>query len=306
MKMVKQGERFFTALGFDPLPKTFWERSLFTRPRDRDVVCHASAWDVSCERRPAHQGVHRADRGGLRHDPPRARPRLLLPALRHAPDPLPAGRQRRLPRGHRRHDRAERHARYLQEPRPAPDAAPQAGRPRAHQPADEDGAREGGVPALRPPHRQVALGRLLRQDRRPTDYNAVVVGAQAEVPGRERARAPARPTTSTPARSTTWPSSTPYVRVLPRAHLPVPVPPGALQGGGLHGPARPVLDPRQQGRGREAHGDARRWARASPGPTRSRRSARGRKADAGADARVLRAASRSGSRTRTRARPCGW
>ena len=33
--------------GFDPLPETFWERSLFTRPRDREVVCHASAWDVS-------------------------------------------------------------------------------------------------------------------------------------------------------------------------------------------------------------------------------------------------------------------
>ncbi|MDP8999228.1 MAG: M2 family metallopeptidase, partial [Myxococcota bacterium] len=47
MKMVRQGERFFTALGFDPLPPTFWERSLLTRPRDRDVVCHASAWDVT-------------------------------------------------------------------------------------------------------------------------------------------------------------------------------------------------------------------------------------------------------------------
>jgi peptidyl-dipeptidase A len=46
-KMVHQGERFFTGLGFDPLPPTFWERSLFTRPRDRDVVCHASAWDVT-------------------------------------------------------------------------------------------------------------------------------------------------------------------------------------------------------------------------------------------------------------------
>jgi peptidyl-dipeptidase A len=45
--MVRQGERFFTELGFDPLPATFWERSLFTRPRDRDVVCHASAWDVT-------------------------------------------------------------------------------------------------------------------------------------------------------------------------------------------------------------------------------------------------------------------
>jgi peptidyl-dipeptidase A len=44
--MVKYGERFFTSLSFEPLPPTFWERSMFTRPRDRDVVCHASAWDV--------------------------------------------------------------------------------------------------------------------------------------------------------------------------------------------------------------------------------------------------------------------
>jgi peptidyl-dipeptidase A len=44
--MVKYGESFFTSLGFPPLPETFWERSLFTKPADRDVVCHASAWDV--------------------------------------------------------------------------------------------------------------------------------------------------------------------------------------------------------------------------------------------------------------------
>ena len=44
--MVKYGEGFFTSLGFAPLPSTFWQRSLFTKPADRDVVCHASAWDV--------------------------------------------------------------------------------------------------------------------------------------------------------------------------------------------------------------------------------------------------------------------
>ncbi len=44
--MVKYGEGFFTSMGFAPLPKTFWERSLFVKPRDRDVVCHASAWDI--------------------------------------------------------------------------------------------------------------------------------------------------------------------------------------------------------------------------------------------------------------------
>jgi peptidyl-dipeptidase A len=45
-QMVRYGEGFFTSLGFPPLPDTFWERSLFTKPRDREVVCHASAWDV--------------------------------------------------------------------------------------------------------------------------------------------------------------------------------------------------------------------------------------------------------------------
>lgn len=45
-QMVRFGEQFFTSLGFAPLPPTFWTRSQFTRPRDREVVCHASAWDV--------------------------------------------------------------------------------------------------------------------------------------------------------------------------------------------------------------------------------------------------------------------
>jgi len=45
-EMVRYGERFFTSLGFEPLPPTFWERSLFVKPADHDVVCHASAWDV--------------------------------------------------------------------------------------------------------------------------------------------------------------------------------------------------------------------------------------------------------------------
>jgi peptidyl-dipeptidase A len=49
IKMVKYGESFFTSLGFAPLPPTFWERSLFKKPADRDVVCHASAWDIDTQ-----------------------------------------------------------------------------------------------------------------------------------------------------------------------------------------------------------------------------------------------------------------
>ncbi|MBI5480417.1 MAG: M2 family metallopeptidase [Deltaproteobacteria bacterium] len=44
--MVKYAEGFFVSLGLTPLPKSFWDRSMLTRPRDREVVCHASAWAV--------------------------------------------------------------------------------------------------------------------------------------------------------------------------------------------------------------------------------------------------------------------
>ncbi len=49
-QMVRYGEAFFTSLGFDPLPDTFWQRSLFTKPQDREVVCHASAWDIDSQK----------------------------------------------------------------------------------------------------------------------------------------------------------------------------------------------------------------------------------------------------------------
>jgi peptidyl-dipeptidase A len=45
-QMVRYGEGFFTSLGFAPLPKTFWERSMLVQPVDHDAVCHANAWDL--------------------------------------------------------------------------------------------------------------------------------------------------------------------------------------------------------------------------------------------------------------------
>ena len=49
LKMVKIGEGFYSSLGLKPLPATFWERSQITKPRDREVVCHASAWDIDAK-----------------------------------------------------------------------------------------------------------------------------------------------------------------------------------------------------------------------------------------------------------------
>ena len=44
--LVRYGEGFYKSLGFEGLPETFWKRSMLSHPRDRDVVCHASAWDI--------------------------------------------------------------------------------------------------------------------------------------------------------------------------------------------------------------------------------------------------------------------
>ena len=46
IEMVEIAEDFFLSIGFEPLPETFWDRSLFVKPKDRSVVCHASAWNL--------------------------------------------------------------------------------------------------------------------------------------------------------------------------------------------------------------------------------------------------------------------
>jgi peptidyl-dipeptidase A len=45
-KIVHTADQWYTSIGFAPEPASFWERSMITRPRDREVVCHASAWDI--------------------------------------------------------------------------------------------------------------------------------------------------------------------------------------------------------------------------------------------------------------------
>ena len=109
LEMVRYGEGFFTSLGFEPLPTTFWERSLFTKPRDRDVVCHASAWDVDqkddlrikmCIEINEEDFSPSTTSSGT----------TTTSGLQRQVDALPRQRQRRLPRGARRHARAVGHA----------------------------------------------------------------------------------------------------------------------------------------------------------------------------------------------------
>jgi peptidyl-dipeptidase A len=46
VKITRRAEDFYTSMGFPKLPDSFWQKSMLVQPRDRDVVCHASAWDI--------------------------------------------------------------------------------------------------------------------------------------------------------------------------------------------------------------------------------------------------------------------
>ena len=111
--MTKSAESFYTSIGFPALPQTFWERSMLTRPRDREVVCHASAWDMD-------------DKDDVRIKmcikPIEEDLFTIYHELGHVyyyiwykdqPDPVPGRRARRLPRSHRRRHQPLGDARYL-------------------------------------------------------------------------------------------------------------------------------------------------------------------------------------------------
>jgi peptidyl-dipeptidase A len=47
ISMVRMAEAFYTSIGMPSLPETFWQRSMFDKPKGKDALCHASAWDVT-------------------------------------------------------------------------------------------------------------------------------------------------------------------------------------------------------------------------------------------------------------------
>jgi peptidyl-dipeptidase A len=67
IKMTRARRRSMTSIGFPPLPQKFWERSMLTQPRDREVRVPRERWEMNMERRRAHQDVHPADRRGAAH-----------------------------------------------------------------------------------------------------------------------------------------------------------------------------------------------------------------------------------------------
>lgn len=45
LKMFHTADKFFQSLGLIPMPEAFWKRSMITKPTNRSVICHPSAWD---------------------------------------------------------------------------------------------------------------------------------------------------------------------------------------------------------------------------------------------------------------------
>ena len=136
--------------------------------------------------------------------------------------------------------------------------------------------------------RQVALGRVLRQARR-TEYNAALVGAAARSTRASRRRSPRTEADFDPGAKYHVAGEHAVHALLPRAHLQFQFHRALCKAAGFTGPLARVLDLRQQGGRREAQGDARARARASRGRRRCRahrRDADGRERDP----RVLRAA----------------
>ena len=250
-EMVRYGERFFTSLGFDPLPKTFWERSLFVQPKDRDVVCHASAWDIDDDdyRIKMCIEVNAEDFVTIHHE-----------------------------LGHNFYQRAYRRKQPLLFRNSANDGFHEAiGDAIALSVTpqylvqvgllDKAPGPEGDIQYLlrnamdkiaflpfRAPHRPVAMEGLLRRGHA-RRLQQGVVGAAPEVPG-HRTRGAAERGVVRSRREVPRAGQRAVYALLPRPRPAVPVPPRVVPRGRLHRPAAPVLDLREQGRGGEAERDA--------------------------------------------------
>ncbi len=249
--MVKIGERFYTSLGFAPLPETFWKRSLFVRPQDREVVCHASAWDIDSEDdvrikmciQPTEE-----DFNTIHHE-----------------------------LGHNFYQRA-----YKAQPVIFRDSANDGfheaiGDAIALSVTPEylvqiglldkapDASRDIGLLMGRALEKVAFLpfGLLIDQWRWKVFAGEVlavelqqgVVGPAAEVPGRGAVNA-ARRGLLRSRRQVPRARQHAVHAVFPRPHPPVPVPPRAVAGGRLQEPAAPLLDLRKQGSGAAAQRDA--------------------------------------------------
>ena len=55
-QMTERAQDFYVSLGMPKLPESYWSKTQFIKPLDRDVVCHASAWDMNMGGEPGKEG----------------------------------------------------------------------------------------------------------------------------------------------------------------------------------------------------------------------------------------------------------
>ena len=273
--IVRTGEGFFTSLGFAPLPAdVLGALALHQARRSRRRLPRQRVVDRQPRRR-APEDVHPGERGGLQHRAPRARAQLLPARVPAAAVPVHEQRERRVPRGHRRHHRALDHAGVPEADRPHRRRAAGDGR---HRPAAAPGARQDRVPAVRAADRSVALARVLRRD-----HAGATTTRRGGTCGRgtrawpRRSRAARR--TSIPARSTTCRRTTRTRATSSRASCSSSFTARCARPPGSAGRCTAVRSTAAR-RPASACSACWRWARAARGPRRWRRSPGQRQMDA--------------------------
>ena len=269
-KMVQMGEAFYTSLGMPPLPDDVLAALDVRASRPARTSCATRARGTSTFSDDLRiKMCINIEPGGSVDDPPRARPRLLLRRVLQAADPVPGRRERRLPRGDRRHDPAVDDARLPQREGPARRRSSTNEKGDA-QPPDAGRAREGRVPAVRTDDRQVAVGRVRRQGQtrpvQPALVGSPKLKYQGIVPPIARSASDFDPGAKFHVAS-----NTPYMRYFLADGPAVPVSSRAVQEGRVQRAAQRVLDLQQQGSGRGATRRCSRSARASRGRTRCSR-----------------------------------
>ena len=221
VRMTKLAESFFTSLGLPELPASFWTNSLLRKPADREVVCHASAWDMGNGNDPRiKQCVEptAGQLGTLHHELGHIYYFLMyrdqLPFFRDGAhdgfheaigDTIELSMTQRLP----------------ETTRPARRSGD---KPRGnHQPANENGAGQNRLPALRQTGRSMALESILRGNRA-GKLQSGMVGPAHRLPGYRRPGAPFR-SGFRPRRQVPHPRQHALHPLFSVLHHAVPVPP---------------------------------------------------------------------------------
>ena len=265
IKMVKTGEGFYSSLGFAPLPDTFWERSQITKPRDREVVCHASAWDIDNKDDLRIKMCTKVNCRRLRDRSTTSWATIITSA--------PTRRSRSSTANGANDGFHEAIGDFIalsitpaisRRDRPARPGQG-AERRQGHRPAAAPGDGQGRVPAVRPADRQMALGRVRRLDHAGRLQQGLDRPAAANIRASSR-RSTRRRDAFDPGAKYHVPGNTPYTRYFLARVLQFQFYKAACKQAGWKGPLHRCSLLRQQGGRREARTRCWQWAQSKPWP----------------------------------------